>query len=352
MRTSPLAAGAAAALVLAGCGDSTGGNAIANRDLTAAFTAAPVAAADLSTSFVGASAEQEGDSTGWMGRGEHGHGPGRDGLMGGGLDEAFVGGIRFDGQRGGRHGPFAIRNCEGSFDVATGRVICATRTLRNGLTVARSIAFTDASGAPQADFDSATTNAVSIRSSVSGTVSFTRDDDGDGQMSGDDRGGSGGSDGSGGRGGHGHDDARFGRLFGDTATIVSATTTVQSESGRSVTGLAPASAARTVAGTSTSQETTTGVSSRGTFTLLRVAGDTTTGLVIPVSTGGPTYPTAGKVVRSMSATLGYEGQAPLQASRREVVTYDGSATATVVITENGTTRSCTRALPRGPLSCP
>ena len=343
IRTRFLAVGAAAALVLAGCGDATGGNAVANRDLTAAFAAAPVAAGDLSTSFVGTSAEQAGDSTGWMGRGEHGHGPGRDGLMGGGLDEAFVGGIGFDGQRGGRHGPFAVRNCEGSFDVATGRVVCATQTLRNGLTVERSIAFSDASGAAQADFDSATTNAVSIRSSVSGTVSFTRDDDGAGQPPRGERGG---------KGGHGHDDARFGRLFGDTATIVSATTTVQSASERSVTGLAPASAARAIAGTSASQETTTGVSSRGTFTLLRTAGDTTSALVIPVSTGGPTYPTAGTVVRSMSATLNDEGEAPRQASRREVVTYDGSATVTVVITENGTTRSCTRALPHGSLSCP
>ena len=38
-------------------------------------------------------------------------------------------------------------------------------------------------------------------------------------------------------------------------------------------------------------------------------------------------------------------------SRREVVTYDGSATAKVVITENGATKSCTRPLPRGQLSC-
>jgi len=38
-------------------------------------------------------------------------------------------------------------------------------------------------------------------------------------------------------------------------------------------------------------------------------------------------------------------------SRREVITYDGSATAKVEITENGTTRNCTRPLPRGPLSC-
>ena len=36
----------------------------------------------------------------------------------------------------------------------------------------------------------------------------------------------------------------------------------------------------------------------------------------------------------------------------EVVTFDGTATAKVSITENGTTRSCTQALPRGRLVCP
>jgi hypothetical protein len=73
--------------------------------------------------------------------------------------------------------------------------------------------------------------------------------------------------------------------------------------------------------------------------------------VIPVSTTGPSYPTAGTVVRAMKATLTYEGQSPVEAARREVVTYDGTAVAKVVITENGVTRNCTRALPRGRLVC-
>jgi hypothetical protein len=34
-----------------------------------------------------------------------------------------------------------------------------------------------------------------------------------------------------------------------------------------------------------------------------------------------------------------------------VVTYDGTATAKVVITRDGTTRNCTVALPRGRPSC-
>jgi hypothetical protein len=74
--------------------------------------------------------------------------------------------------------------------------------------------------------------------------------------------------------------------------------------------------------------------------------------VIPTAVAGsPTYPTAGTVVRSMEATLSYAGGAPSTATRREVLTYDGSATARLVITENGTTRNCTVALPRGRPVC-
>ena len=86
---------------------------------------------------------------------------------------------------------------------------------------------------------------------------------------------------------------------------------------------------------------------------MRTAGDTTRGLVVPVrtATNATPYPTAGTVVRVMSATVTFAGQAPVTASRREVVTYDGSATARVVITRDGTTQTCTRPLPRGPLTC-
>jgi hypothetical protein len=38
-------------------------------------------------------------------------------------------------------------------------------------------------------------------------------------------------------------------------------------------------------------------------------------------------------------------------TRREVITYDGSSTAKVVITKDGVTQTCTQALPHGRLSC-
>jgi hypothetical protein len=65
---------------------------------------------------------------------------------------------------------------------------------------------------------------------------------------------------------------------------------------------------------------------------------------------GASYPTAGTVIRSMLATL-TRGAAVTTSSRREVLTYNGTATATLVITENGATRNCMVSLPRGRPAC-
>ncbi|MHB0948239.1 MAG: hypothetical protein ACYC3Q_10830 [Gemmatimonadaceae bacterium] len=334
---------AAALLGSAACADlGTSPGAVAGRDLTAAFTAAPVATADLNSSYVGGGAMQAGDSTGWMGHGRDAHGPGAGGMMGGGLGAEFVGGIGFTGM-GGHRGPFGAPACAGTFNAATGRVECASVTLRNGLTVAKSIAYANAAGAVQQAFDSATTNMVNVKVAVRGTVTLTPDS---ARRQGGHGGGGMARGGMGREGGHG-----FGRLFGDTASIVSASTTVQNASDRTVTGLAAGSTQRTVNGTSAGRETTTGTSSRGAFTVVRVAGDTTTAVIVPVSTTAPTYPTAGTVVRSMTVTLTHAGSATQEVSRREVVTYDGTATAKITITENGVTKRCTRALPRGTLTC-
>jgi hypothetical protein len=120
-----------------------------------------------------------------------------------------------------------------------------------------------------------------------------------------------------------------------------------------VSGLAQGSTQRTVGGASEGTETTTGTSTRGSFTATRTVGDTTTGLVVPIASDPETrsYPTAGTTIRSITATLQYEGASPVTLTRREVVTYDGSASARVEITENGATKSCTRPLPRGRLTC-
>ena len=259
--------------------------------------------------------------------------------MGGGLHDDFSGGIGFGG-RGGYYGPFAGGlPCVGTFDATTGRVSCPDET-RGGVTVKRSAKYTDASGAVQQKFDSATTNTVNQQKQVSGTITFDKaadSSDVDGRRDADHHWGRGRGPG--------------GRLLGDTSTILTATTTINSQSDRTVSGLAQNSTQRTVDGASAGTESTVGTSSRGSFTATRAVGDTTIGVVIPIVVGTRSYPTAGTVIRQIQATLKYSGEDAVTLSRREVVTYDGSATAKVVITENGTVKNCTRPLPRGPLSC-
>ena len=316
--------------------------------LTAAFSTVPVGFGDVSTSFVGTSAASVRSAGFWLGGGREGR-MDRGSLMGGGLAANYSGEGEGFGRGFGNRGPFGGGvSCDGTFDSGLGRVICAAQT-RNGLTISRSAQYKDVSGAIQQAFDSTTTNSVNTQTSVTGTVTYEPDSSNE---AGDDRGRGGNRGPGGGRACWGNGRGLGGLLLGDTATIVSATTSVNDVSDRTVSGLAKGSTERTVNGSSMGQESTTGESSRGKFTATRVAGDTTSGLVIPVATdNSQTYPTAGTVIRAIRASLTYEGQSAITVTRREVVTYDGSATAKVVITENDSTRNCTRPLPRGPLSC-
>ena len=344
-----LSAAGLATLAAVACTDAAGpsASALTSSDLAAALASVPVGYGDLSSSFIGTAAADAPSAGLWVGGGREAKFE-RGGLMGGGMRDEFLGGVGFEG-RGGHRGPFGgpfggALVCAGTFDAASGRVVCPD-VIRHGLTVKRSAQYKDAAGNVQQAFDSLTTNSVSTESSTSGTLTFDRAAD-----SGSSRGPGGefGGKGHWGRGrGHG------GRLLGDTSTVLSATTTIQSSSTRTVTGLAQGSTERTISGASAGTESTTGTSSRGSFAATRTVGDTTTGLVIPVraSATDKPYPTAGTTIRSISASLQYANESAVTLTRREVVTYDGTATAKVVITENGTTRSCTKPLPRGRLTC-
>jgi hypothetical protein len=330
----PTAAIAIAAFGIA-CGDPSGSSSsrLTADAVTAAFSTVPLGFSDVSSSYTG-------DGDGNLGSmwlpGPRSVGFGLNSMMGGGLADAFVGGVSLGGGRVfGHHGPFGGGfTCTGTF--ANGRLTCTPET-RNGLTIARSFAYTNSAGQVQQAFDTATTNTVNAQSSVIGTTSFTRDTTR--------------RNGRGGPGhGHGHGGAH-GPIVGDTTTILTATTTVRHTSDRTVTGLAQNSTRRTINATSSGSESSTGTSSRGNFTSTRTAGDTTRGLVVPVVTTGGTYPTAGTVIRDMKASVTYAGQAAVTSTRREVVVYDGSATAKVTITTNGTVKNCTLPLPRGRLSC-
>ena len=301
-----------AAILAAACrGNDTTSSAVSQSALDAAFASVPFGYTSSQNSFDASAGAGNGP---WMpegGRGRDGRGggpggggPGFLGLMGGGLGPDFLGGPGLG--RGFGHGRFGDPAVDGTcaYSATTGRIACDPVT-RNGVTITWSLAYTDAAGAAQSAFDSVTTNTVNTRVSVSGT--FTRRD--------------------------------------------SSTSTVTSSSDRTVSGLAKGSTQRTVNGTSAGHETTTGANSDGAFTAVRDVGDTTTGLVVPVRDTGRAYPTAGTVIRSMKVTLTLAGQSPQTSTRREVVTYDGSTTAKVVITRDGETRTCTLPLPFGKPTC-
>jgi hypothetical protein len=337
-----------ATLAVVACSDSTSSaSPLTSAALSAALGSVPIGFGDLATSFIGASAADAPMAGLWLGGGREARFDHGD-FMGGGIQDAFVGGVAFEG-RGGRRGPFggpfagALGCPDSTVVAANGRLSCPDVT-RNGITVKRSTQFRDAAGNVQQAFDSLTTNSVNTQSQASGTITFDRAAD---SLSGDDRDGR--------RGEHewGRGRGPGGLLLGDTSRVLTATTTINSASSRTVSGLAQGSTQRTVDGASAGTESTTGTSSRGSFTASRTVGDTTSGLVIPVasSSTGPAYPTAGTTIRSIQVSLQYEGESAVTLTRREVVTYDGSATAKVTITENGTTKSCTKPLPRGRLSC-
>ncbi len=289
---------ASAALLSAACAERiTGLN--SSPLLDAAFTSTPLSFDGVSSSYSstdGSARFLPGDG---HGRGERGRSglPGGHDFMGGGLGLDFVG-----GPDGGRR-PFDFVRDSGNCIFASGVISCAGVT-RDGITTTRTYVLKTAAGAVQSAFDSAT-NSVTSHVTAAGT--FTRRD--------------------------------------------SATTTVSHVSDRVVTGLAKGSTLRTVDGASSGTESSTGRDSAGTFSVKRVIGDTTSGLKIPVDGGRPTYPTAGTVVRSMTAVLTSANGTSRSSTRREVISYDGSATASLVITRDGTTKRCSVPLPRGRPDC-
>ncbi len=267
-----------------------------------AFSTAPAGLDLVSSSY--APSDSSGMPWGGPGRGRGG-GPGMGGFMGGGLGDAFIGGVAPG--RGPHGGPFGLRidaNCV--YAAGTGDLTCGP-TVKNGLTVTTIYTIKNAAGTAQSAIDSVTTNSVRVRTAVTGTATRSREGN--------------------------------------------VTATVNHSGDRTVTGLSVGSTQRTVNGTSQGNETATGATRDGkTFSSVRTASDTTTGLVIPVSATTPTYPTAGTVIRRMKVIMTIDGTSSTR-ERREVITYDGTTTAKLQITENGTARSCTVTLPRGRPNC-
>jgi hypothetical protein len=302
-----IAAAAAVVILSTACSDASAPSTEMSLSMASAATNVPAGFSELNSSFIG----DEGmafqpvfsrfgdDDDGGLSR--HGfRGPGFGlgfGFMGGGLFRAFL------GEGFGRASFLFDRPC--AFAADTGLITCGPVT-RNGITSTRTIHFQNAAGASQPAFDT-TTNTVTTTVSVKGTA--TRRD--------------------------------------------SSTSTVDEASNQVVTGLGPASTERTVNSTSKGTETTTGTSMFGAFNATRSAGDTVNAIVVPRATATNMwpFPTSGTITREISVSVTVNGQSKKNFSRREVITYDGSKTAKVTITQNGATQNCTLPLPFGRLAC-
>lgn len=297
----------AAAGILSACADglTDSADSAAQTLLAEAFSATPAGFASTENTFAGM------ENEGWRparrrigGRGGPFGAAFGLGLMGGGLGPDFVssGGIR----EGIGRGPFggALRNADCPFNEAAQRAECSTTRERSGLTVDRWVIWTDLDGTVQPRPDS-TTHRMQTHAEVQGTI-VRRD---------------------------------------------SSTRTLRHVSDRLVTGLEQGSTERRVEGTSAGTEQVEGVSEAGAFVAERVLADTIRDLVIPVRDSGRSYPIAGTIIRTMTATVTVTGQAPEASVWREQVTYDGSATATLVITRNGETKTCSLPLPLGRPTC-
>lgn len=316
----------AAAIALSSCADFLGSRDTNTLELSAAFQTVPAGFSASSNTFdprgdagpffpgrMQAGFSNSANGTGGPGGGGKGEGGHRDGfggpslrglLMGGGLGPDFLGRIPFGGGKG--RGPFGWfhlpDNC--TFSTITARVGCPDK-VRDGLTVTISFAFLDTVGVPQPKFDTTSTNSVNVRTTVKGT-----------------------------------------RVRRDSSVSL-----LDHASDRTVSGFAPRSTQRTVNGTAQASENTTGVHDGVAFTAVRLASDTTRGLVIPIRDGHPTLPTAGVVVRTMAVTITPEGGEPTSRSRREQITFDGSNVIKIMITQNGVTKNCTLTVPGGKLEC-
>jgi len=292
MRTTKALITASTALAVSACNYFPTDSAQVN-PLQAAFETLPLGYGAAQSSFSGGAEGAWGPGD----RGQGGHG-----MIGGGLGPGFFGGPH-EGRGPFGGGPPPGTNCV--FSAGTGRVTCDPQT-HDGLTITSSVAYADAAGRVQQAFDSVTTNFMNVRVSVAGT----------------------------------------------TTRRQGATSIVNNSSDRTITGLAAGSTARTINGVSAGSENTTGTGPQGAFTSMRVAGDTTQGVVVPVrAVGVMTYPTAGTVIRHMRVTMTLSGQSPQTTDRREVVSYDGSTTAKVTITKDGTTSMCTFDLTKGRPGC-
>ena len=187
-----------------------------------------------------------------------------------------------------------------TYSAPLGRLVCPPVT-RNGLTIARSIAFYDADGTPQSHRD-LTTRSVNTQVAVKGTVTTER-----------------------------------------------ATLAIDRASSLTVSGLGRGATTHTLNGEETGTSDGTFTAAAGTLTWHESFTVATKNVVVPAEVRNG-WPLSGTTTRTATTTL-TRGAATRTSTSSEQVTYTGTSVVNVTITRDGVTRTCTRDLATRPGSC-
>lgn len=184
-----------------------------------------------------------------------------------------------------------------TWDAAAGRWSCAPVTMRGGLTMTRSFAFYDANGVAQERPDRATTRSMNVQMAVAGTITLS-----DGAL------------------------------------------TVDRHNSTTVSGLGTAS--YTINGNETGTTKATRTTTLGTSTFDEAYTNATKDLVVPAPPSRG-YPLSGTQSHTSTVTMTAAGLPPQTHTTAVVVTFNGTGTAAISITFDGTTRQCTIDLATG-----
>ena len=189
-----------------------------------------------------------------------------------------------------------------TYDATIGRVVCVP-VVRDGLTYTRSYAYYDAAGKPQPTHN-ADTRSMNTQVGVKGT-----------------------------------------------RTTAKGSVGIDRSSSLTLSGLGKGAATHTMNGTEHGTTTSSYTIYWGKVTATETFDATTTDVVVPAE-GKTRWPLSGSTSRTSTTVATLENGPTKTSTTSETVTYNGTSSVPVVITHDGTTRTCTKDLATGKLACP
>lgn len=188
-----------------------------------------------------------------------------------------------------------------TYTASIGRIVC-TPVVRDGLTYSRSVAYYDAKGVAQPKRD-LNTRSMNTQVTVKGTTTTKR-----------------------------------GPLVVDRSSNLT------------VSGLGKGAATHTMDGTEQGTSVGTFTVDKVTVTSKEAFTSVSAAVVVPAE-GKTKWPLSGTTTRTWTQTVTREGGATRTSTSSESVTFNGTSTVPVSLTRDGKTKSCTKDLATGKLTC-